>query len=102
MASPDSQNPEDLAVSGGATSHQAPERTTGWWLRRLVLGGAGAGVVFLLAIQLVPYGRNHTNPAVIGEPTWDSPQTAALGRLAQCLPRSCPRRSTRYSIRART
>ena len=36
------------------------------WLVRggLVLVGA------LLLIQLVPYGRQHTNPRVTGEPTW--------------------------------
>lgn len=31
-----------------------------------------------LAIQLVPYGRNHTNPPVVAEPNWDSAQTKAL------------------------
>ncbi len=35
-------------------------------------------------IQLVPYGRNHTNPPVVAEPTWDSPQTRALAARA-CL-----------------
>lgn len=40
-------------------------------LLTVVIGG------FLL-IQLVPYGRNHTNPPVIQEPAWDSPQTRAL------------------------
>jgi hypothetical protein len=29
-------------------------------------------------VQLVPYGRNHTNPAVQSEPPWDNPQTKAL------------------------
>lgn len=29
-------------------------------------------------IQLVPYGHNHTNPPVVQEPKWDSPQTRAL------------------------
>lgn len=33
--------------------------------------------VFALA-QLVPYGRTHSNPPVIQEPTWDSPRTRAL------------------------
>ena len=33
--------------------------------------------IFLL-LQLVPYGRNHTNPTVVAEPTWDSPETRAL------------------------
>ena len=32
----------------------------------------------LLLIQFVPYGRDHTNPPVIAEPAWDSPQTRAL------------------------
>ena len=33
--------------------------------------------IFLL-LQLVPYGRNHTNPTVVAEPTWDSPETRVL------------------------
>lgn len=37
--------------------------------------------VFLL-IQLVPYGRNHSNPAVLNEPKWDSTQTRALAKRA--------------------
>ena len=35
------------------------------------------GVLGLLLIQLVPYGRDHTNPAVVSEPPWDSPATRA-------------------------
>ncbi len=33
--------------------------------------------LFLL-IQIIPYGRSHTNPPVVAEPAWDSPQTRAL------------------------
>ena len=33
-------------------------------------------------IQLVPYGRDHTNPPVSSEPAWDSPQTKALAQKA--------------------
>jgi hypothetical protein len=33
--------------------------------------------VFAL-MQLVPYGRTHSNPPVIEEPKWDSPRTRAL------------------------
>jgi len=33
-------------------------------------------------IQLVPYGRDHTNPPVTSEPAWDSPQTKALAQKA--------------------
>lgn len=32
----------------------------------------------LLVIQLVPYGRNHTNPKITGEPEWDTPKTRTL------------------------
>jgi hypothetical protein len=39
-------------------------------------------VVLGLLIQLVPYGRDHTNPPVISQPKWDSPQTLALARRA--------------------
>lgn len=48
-----------------------------WW-SRLVLGA----VVAFLAVQLIPYGRNHTNPPVTGEPAWDAPVTRALARQA--------------------
>ena len=34
-------------------------------------------VGLFLAIQLVPYGRDHTNPPVSAAPAWDSPQTEA-------------------------
>jgi mono/diheme cytochrome c family protein len=48
-----------------------------WWFR-ISLGLLGA----LVAIQLVPYGRDHINPRVTGEPAWDSPQTRALAKQA--------------------
>lgn len=35
-------------------------------------------VVGFLIIQLIPAGRNHDNPPVLGEPAWDSPQTKQL------------------------
>jgi hypothetical protein len=40
------------------------------------------GIAALLLIQLVPYGRDHTNPPVLQEPQWDSPQTRALVQRA--------------------
>jgi len=43
----------------------------------LLLGLAIAG--FLL-IQLVPYGRDYSNPPVTGEPAWDSPRTKELAK----------------------
>lgn len=48
-----------------------------WWT------WAGVGLLAgLLVIQVVPYGRDHTNPPVASEPTWDSPATRALARQA--------------------
>ena len=46
-----------------------------WW-PRIGLGVLGT----ILAIQLVPYGRDHVNPPVTAEPTWDSPNTRALDK----------------------
>lgn len=39
--------------------------------------GIGAVALFLL-LQLVPYGRDFTNPPVVQEPPWDSPRTREL------------------------
>jgi len=47
-----------------------------WSRAGLVLVGA------LVAIQFVPYGRDHVNPPVAGEPAWDSTQTRALAKQA--------------------
>lgn len=45
---------------------------------RWVRWGAAALLAGLLVIQLVPYGRAHDNPPVLGEPLWDSSQTRDL------------------------
>jgi len=37
-----------------------------------------AAIGLALAIQLVPYGRDHDNPPVAQEPAWDSPRTREL------------------------
>jgi hypothetical protein len=37
-----------------------------------------AAFALLLLIQVVPYGRNHTDPPVQREPRWDSPRTREL------------------------
>ena len=49
-------------------------------LRRLALSLVGALLLGLLAIQLVPVA--HTNPPVVSEPPWNSPQTRALAERA--------------------
>jgi hypothetical protein len=47
----------------------------------MILGIVGALSLFLL-IQLIPYGHDHTNPPVVAEPNWDSPQTRELAQRA--------------------
>lgn len=49
-------------------------------MKRAFLYVVLAGIAVLLLIQLVPYGRNHTNPPVVAEPQWDSPQTRAAAK----------------------
>lgn len=64
----------------------------GWMINRLVNGaetsGKRQGVVLASAtvavmvvfglIQLVPYGKDHSNPPVLAEPQWSSPETRDL------------------------
>ena len=38
----------------------------------------GATLASLLIIQLIPYGKDHSNPPVNGEPAWSSPRTREL------------------------
>jgi mono/diheme cytochrome c family protein len=47
-------------------------------LRKILIGL----VVLFVVIQLVPYGRAHTNPAVTGTPKWDSARTQELFKRA--------------------
>ena len=49
---------------------------------KIVLWVVVALIVGFGLIQLVPYGRDHTNPPVTSEPAWDSPQTKALAQKA--------------------
>jgi hypothetical protein len=51
-------------------------------MKRILLIGLGILVGGFLLIQLVPYGRNHTNPPVVHEPNWDSPETRELAKRA--------------------
>ena len=43
----------------------------------------GIAIVLLgLLIQFIPYGHDHSNPPVIHEPDWSSPQTRAIAKRA--------------------
>lgn len=54
----------------------APEKRR--FLKPLILGALALAAV----AQVVPCGRNHTNPPVTGEPPWDSPATRELAKRA--------------------
>ena len=43
-----------------------------------IAGYAAIGVGLLGVAQLVPYGRDHTNPPTLAEPAWDSAGTRTL------------------------
>ncbi len=51
-------------------------------LKRILTIAVLAALVLFLLIQLVPYGRDHSNPPVVAEPKWDSPATRALAKRA--------------------
>jgi mono/diheme cytochrome c family protein len=58
-----------------------------------------AGVfVLVLAMQVVPYGRDHANPPVVREPAWDSADTRELARRA-CF--DCHSNETEWPLYAR-
>ena len=59
---------------------------------RIAVGILGL-VGFVGLIQLVPYGRTHRNPPVLGEPAWDSPRTRELAVRA-CF--NCHSNETRW------
>jgi len=63
--------------------------------RTLKYVGAGLAVVvgIFLLMQLVPYGRTHSNPPTIVEPAWDSPRTRELAVRA-CF--DCHSNQTRW------
>lgn len=48
----------------------------------LLVGALG----FFVLIQFIPFGRNHTNPPIVSEPQWSSPEARALvkERCFQC------------------
>ncbi len=59
---------------GGADSGAAGGLSTGVVLAHFALAATATFAV----IQLVPYGRDHSNPPVTAEPEWSSPRTREL------------------------
>lgn len=66
--------------------------------RSLVRRGLLTLGLLLVALQLVPYGHDTSNPPVLSEPAWDSPRTRELARRA-CF--DCHSHETRWPWYAR-
>jgi mono/diheme cytochrome c family protein len=58
----------------GATT--PPPAGRSW--RRILVRVVLAAVALFAVIQLVPYGRSHSNPPVTAEPAWNAPATRVL------------------------
>jgi mono/diheme cytochrome c family protein len=50
--------------------------------RRLVWKGLLVAAVLMVVIQVVPYGRTHSNPSARTEPAWDRAETGEMVRRA--------------------
>jgi hypothetical protein len=70
-------------------THVADGGVMGKWMLRGLLSLGVLG----LAVQLVPYGRSHTNPPVQAEPAWSSPDVRTLAARA-CF--DCHSNETRW------
>ncbi len=57
--------------------------------KRVLVGAASLAAL----IQLVPFGRDHSNPPIAQEPKWSSPEVATLARRA-CF--DCHSNETRW------
>lgn len=62
--------------------------------RKSLLSVASLAVLgFVLVAQVVPYGRDHSNPPIVAEPRWDRSSTRALAERA-CF--DCHSNQTRW------
>ncbi len=72
------------------SSYTGPTLTRRWWIKTLAVNSIIALIVFG-TIQLIPVRR--TNPPVVREPVWDSPQTRDL-TVGACF--DCHSNDTRW------
>jgi mono/diheme cytochrome c family protein len=47
-------------------------------MKKIILIMIGVGLLLFGAIQLIPFGHQHANPAMVSEPQWSSPEARAL------------------------
>jgi mono/diheme cytochrome c family protein len=73
----DVRDQEGMMNTDAGQAEQSNRRFRFNWLRIMRWTGIGL-VAALLAIQLIPYGRDHSNPPVTQAVQWDNPRTAEL------------------------
>jgi mono/diheme cytochrome c family protein len=66
----------DAGMDADMNEQEPLRRRVNW--RRILRWTAGSLVAVLLVIQLIPYGRDHTNPPITEAVVWDSPRTEEL------------------------
>ena len=49
-------------------------------MKKIIFGLFIAAVIGFVLLQLVPFGRDHTNPPVVQEPAWSSPETRQMAK----------------------
>ncbi|MBI5354125.1 MAG: heme-binding domain-containing protein [Chloroflexi bacterium] len=49
-------------------------------MKKIYLYIVVGGIILFGLIQLIPFGHNHVNPAVVSEPQWSSPEARALAK----------------------
>ncbi len=49
-------------------------------MKKIILYVIVGGIILLGLIQLVPFGHDHSNPAMVSEPQWSSPEARALAK----------------------
>lgn len=58
------------------------KQSVGRWSKPVLKWTGIAFGMLVIASQLVPYGRDHANPSVRDEPSWNSPETRTLAERA--------------------
>jgi mono/diheme cytochrome c family protein len=72
----------ELAAKLGRIEAHDSEHSSRRYARPMSWRRLGWPLLIFAAMQVVPYGRDHTNPATTAEPKWNAPGTRALFRRA--------------------
>jgi hypothetical protein len=51
-------------------------------MKKIIIGLVVIIVLLCLVVQVLPLGKQHTNPPILQEPAWDSQQTRQLAQRA--------------------